>query len=118
MVGARNYFASQQITEETAGEYAAEWVELVKKYGMERFEEGLVMARRYEMTREGSTIPRRFFPNPGEIEEFITTKTTSPVHAVTDLDCADCKGTGWKYTNSTKQHRETERCHCRRLVSR
>lgn len=118
MVGTRKYFLNATIPDDTAAEYAMEWADLVKQYGMERFEEGLALARRYRMTKEGSTVPREFFPMPSDIEQFITTRTTSPVHAVTDLDCADCKGTGWKYTQSAKQHRETVRCHCRRLVAR
>ena len=117
MQATRSYFPGSAITEETAGEYAMEWAHLVQKYGLERFEEGLTMARRYQLTPEGSTIPREFFPLPGAIEQFIITKTTCPVQAVTEPDCPDCRGTGWKYVDP-KVGTAVARCGCRRLVKR
>lgn len=117
MQSTRDYFAGATITDGTAEEYAGEWIDLVKKYGLPRFEEALVMARRYRI-EHGATIPRQFFPLPGEIEEFITTRTESPVTAVTNMDCDDCKGSGWKYADPTSKSRAVVRCHCRKLVVR
>ena len=118
MLSLRSYFAGQSIADETAEEYALEWADLVKKYGMERFEQAVVMARRYKLTSEGTTVPRQFFPLPSEIEQFITTHTDCPVIAVTEHDCPDCRGTGWKYIDTAHREKGAVRCHCRRLVKR
>ncbi len=113
MGSTRDYFPGATISDGTAAEYAKDWINLVARFGMERFTVALAMARRYRLEQDGATVPRQFFPMPSEIEEFISTKTTSPCRAVTDLDCSDCKGSGWKYKAGT---RDVERCHCRRLV--
>lgn len=117
MQGMRAYFPNAPITDEVAAEYANDWIALVKHYGIERFEEGAVQARRYKMLPDCETVARQFFPLPGEIEDFIRHKTAPLMRAVTDLECPDCKGTGWKFRGPVKSQ-GVVRCHCRQLVRR
>lgn len=116
MQGMRTYFPNAPITDELAEVYALEWIGLVKQYGLERFEEGAVLARRYKLLNDGETVARQFFPLPGEIEEFIVRRTQPLMHSTTDLNCIACNGTGWKFTAGPGSG--VVRCHCRNLVRR
>lgn len=117
MQGMRAYFPNNQLTEDCAAEYFFEWAELVKNYGIERFEEAAVLARRYRLLDGGETVARQFFPLPAEIEDFIRHKTQPLMRSQTDVNCKDCKGTGWKYV-AREPGMAVVRCHCRKLVRR
>lgn len=121
MEGMRRYFPNAPLTDDVAEEYAGEWIEIARKYGIERFEEAAVLARRYKLLDGGETVARQFFPLPGEIEEFIVKRTQPLMRAVTVLDCRDCSGTGWervKFVADGDGAVGVKRCHCRKLVRR
>lgn len=116
MQNLRDYFPGQNITEGTADEYLTEWEDMVRRFGMERFELGLRIAKKWK--REGgSDVPREFFPKPSEIEHYIAERTHTPLYAEVDSNCSDCGGTGFAYVGSGPG-REVKRCSCRVIKAR
>jgi hypothetical protein len=100
------------ISDERAEEELSDWRDLVKRFGLERFEAGAVQARNWKMDFKdgGDLIPREFFPQASEIERFIPGPQAKTAFA--DPNCRICNGSGRQIVERDGK-RMAELCGCK-----
>lgn len=87
----RAKFPNSKIDPDTADEWLSDMIDDAKELGLERWEAGFVLARRW-VRDENGTKPRIFIPNPEEIRSFVP--AAEPKTKFADQNCAECGGSG------------------------
>jgi hypothetical protein len=90
----------------TADEWLSDMIDDAMELGIERWEAGYVLARRWSRDESGELKPRIFIPSPGEIRGFIPQAPSQTKFA--DGDCQSCGGSGMEVKNGFAR-----RCQCK-----